>query len=262
MDFDDAYANAAHIPDAAAYPPHWQERAARFRTEMATAGAAHLDIAYGPSARSRLDLFLPKVTPHGLLVFVHGGYWLKFDKSYWSHLAAGPVSQGWAVALPSYDLCPEVRIAEITQQTAQAVACAAQRIAGPVVLSGHSAGGHLVARMLAPEMLSEALISRLRRVVPISPVADLRPLLQTAMNAEFQMDAAEAAAESPVLQRAPVVPVTVWVGAKERPAFLDQARWLAKAWGAAHVEAAGLHHFNVIEDMAHADTALTKALVA
>ena len=262
MDFDDAYANAAYIPDAAAYPERWRQNAADFRSEMVSAGRAELDISYGKSTRSCFDLFLPERAVQGLLMFVHGGYWLKFDKSYWSHLAAGPVSQGWAVALPSYDLCPEVRIAEITQQTTQAVACAAQRSAGPLVLSGHSAGGHLVARMLAPGMLSDVLISRLRRVVPISPVSDLRPLLQTAMNTDFQMDAAEAAAESPVLQNAPTVPVTVWVGAEERPAFLDQARWLAKAWGVAHVEAAGLHHFNVIEDMVRADTALTIALLA
>ena len=233
-----------------------------------------MDITYGQSTRSRLDLFLPDKAPRGLLIFVHGGYWLKFDKSYWSHLAAGPLHHGWAVAMPSYDLCPEVTIAQITRQIVQAIICAAGRVDGGLVLSGHSAGGHLVARMLAPGMLPNAVMQRVQRVVPISPVADLRPLLQTAMNAQFGMDAAQAAAESPVLQQAPKLPVTVWVGAEERPVFLDQARWLVEAWQAdperpdleqtdvGHVVSPGQHHFNVIEDMAHARSALTTALFA
>ena len=274
MDFDDAYANAAYIPGAAAYPERWRQNAAEFRDGLLSAGQAELDITYGQSTRSRLDLFLPDKAPRGLLIFVHGGYWLKFDKSYWSHLAAGPLHHGWAVAMPSYDLCPEVTIAQITRQIVQAVICAAGRVDGRLVLSGHSAGGHLVARMLAPGMLPNAVMQRVQRVVPISPVADLRPLLQTAMNAQFGMDAAQAAAESPVLQQAPKLPVTVWVGAEERPVFLDQARWLVEAWQAdperpdleqtdvVHVVSPGQHHFNVIEDMAHAQSALTTALFA
>ena len=83
-----------------------------------------------------------------------------------------------------------------------------------------------------------------------------------------------AAAESPVLQQAPKLPVTVWVGAEERPVFLDQARWLVEAWQAdperpdleqtdvGHVVSPGQHHFNVIEDMAHAQSTLTTALFA
>ena len=269
MDFNDAYANAAHIPGAAAYPERWRQKAADFRGEMISARRAELDISYGQSARSRFDLFLPQRAPQGLLMFVHGGYWLNFDKSYWSHLAAGPLQHGWAVAMPSYDLCPEVTIAQITQQIVQAVICAAGRVDGGLVLSGHSAGGHLVARMLAPGMLPNAVMHRVQRVVPISPVADLRPLLQTAMNAQFGMNAAQAAAESPVLQQAPKLPVTVWVGAEERPVFLDQARWLVEAWQTdlgqtdlGHVISAGQHHFNVIEDMVYPQSALTQAFFA
>jgi arylformamidase len=264
MDFDDAYANAAYIPDAAAYPERWRQNAADFRDEMIPVGRAELDISYGQSARSSFDLFLPEGAPQGLLMFVHGGYWLKFDKSYWSHLAAGPLQQGWAVAMPSYDLCPEVTIAQITRQIVQAVTGAAGRVGGGLVLSGHSAGGHLVARMLAPGMLPKAVLQRVQRVVPISPVADLRPLLWTAMNAQFRMDAAQAAAESPVLQQTPKVPVTVWVGAEERPVFLNQARWLVEAWQAnvGHVISAGQHHFNVIEDMTCGQSTLTKTLIS
>ena len=68
----------------------------------------------GTAPRNRFDLFLPEDAPKGLVVFVHGGYWVRFDKSYWSHLARGSVEHGYAVAMPSYTLCPQTRISGIT----------------------------------------------------------------------------------------------------------------------------------------------------
>ncbi|MDX1819651.1 MAG: alpha/beta hydrolase [Paracoccaceae bacterium] len=250
-ELDDAYANAAYIPGAADYPPRWERAAAALREGLLEQGLADLDQPYGESARQRFDLFHPGGTAKGLMIFVHGGYWLRFDKSVWSHLAAGALTQGWAVAMPSYDLCPKVRIADITRQIAAAVTAAAGMVAGPIALAGHSAGGHLVARMLQPGLLGDAVADRLHHVMPISPVSDLHPLLRTSMNAEFKLDAAAARAESPALmtERLPV-PVTVWVGADERPVFLDQARWLAEAWGCAHVVDQGKHHFDVIDALA------------
>ncbi|WP_137701236.1 alpha/beta hydrolase [Marimonas lutisalis] len=262
MELDDAYANAAHIPGAEDYPPRWAEAARMWRTRTAHDDHARLDLAYGARPRERFDLFLPEGAPRGLLVFVHGGYWLKFDKSYWSHLAAGAEARGWAVAMPSYDLCPDVRISEITREVAQAIDVAAAMVEGPVVLAGHSAGGHLVSRMLEPGLLAPGVAARLRKVVPISPVADLRPLLKTSMNADLKLDEAEAAAESPILMQNRLdVPVTVWVGAEERPAFLDQARWLAEAWTCDRVVAEGRHHFDVIEPLELADSDLVETLL-
>ncbi len=82
------------------------------------------------------------------------------------------------------------------------------------------------------------------------------------MAAELRLDAAEAEAESPVLMRERLdVPVTVWVGGDERPAFLDQARWLAEAWDCECVIAEGRHHFDVIESLEIADSDLVEALV-
>ena len=96
-------------------------------------------------------------------------------------------------------------------------------------------------------VLPGEVAARLSHVMPISPVSDLRPLLQTSMNEQFRLDMKAAEAESPVLMRPLPVPVTVWVGAEERPVFLDQARWLAEAWSTGHEVAGGRHHFDVIE---------------
>lgn len=258
---DDAYANGAYIDGAEAYPPRWARAAEAFR--LALADRAEIGLSYGDTPRQVYDFFMPDVSPLGTLIFVHGGYWRAFDRSSWSHLAAGALAQGWAVAMPSYDLCPEVRISQITQQIGQAIQTIAARTEGPISLAGHSAGGHLVARMLDPEVLPDPVGQRLRAVVPISPLSDLRPLMQTAMNDDFQLDTAEAEAESPLMMtKRLAAQITVWVGAQERPAFLGQARWLSEAWAADLMIAPARHHFDVIDPLAEPDSNLTRLLTS
>ena len=166
MDLSDAYANGPHIAQAGTYPPRWAEAAACYRKALSLKGRLRSGLPYGRGPRERFDLFLPDGPPEGLVVFVHGGYWMAFGREDWSHLAGGAVARGWAVALPSYDLCPEVRIADITRQIAQAVTMAADRVAGPVALAGHSAGGHLVARMAVPGVLPAEVAARGTRCRP------------------------------------------------------------------------------------------------
>ncbi|MEC3861334.1 alpha/beta hydrolase [Mesobacterium sp. TK19101] len=259
MDYDDAYANAEYIPNAADYPPRWAAAAQAFRDALSAAGRARLNLSYGPTDRQAVDLFFPDGQATGLLVFVHGGYWRRFGRQEWSHFATGALDSGWAVAMPGYDLCPDVSIAQITGQVAHAIAMVADKVPGPIRLAGHSAGGHLVARMA--NVLPGAVRDRVERVMPISPVADLRPLLLTKMNDDFRMDADAAAAESPVLTPRPQMPVTVWVGGDERPVFLDQARWLADAWGASCVVEAGKHHFDVIDGLRDPKSEMMKTLL-
>lgn len=264
MDPDLAYANADFIPDAAAYPPRWAARAADFRAEAQSEERARLDLAYGPTARERFDLFLPKATPLGLLVFVHGGYWRAFDRKDWSHLAAGATRTGWAVAMPSYTLAPKARIAQITRQIARALVAAAQEVPGPLALAGHSAGGHLIARMNCADVaLPPEIRERLRAIAPISPLGDLRPLLPLRLNADLGLDAAEAEAESPLFATERLgVPTQVWVGAEERPAFLEQARQLAGAWPEASLHIApGRHHFDIIDLLEEPNSPLLRRLL-
>ena len=267
-DYDDAYANSAHITGAADYPPRWAAKAQAFRDQLSKAGRARLDLGYGTASQNRLDLFMPENSPKGLAVFVHGGYWKAFDKSYWSHLAAGPLAHGFAVAMPSYTLCPDNRVSGIAREIAAAVDFAAQEIAGPIRLTGHSAGGQLVTRMISgTPLLSEEVLGRIAGVTSISGVHDLRPLMQTEMNDTLKIDAAEAQSESPVLL-APLapVPVTAWVGASERPEFVRQNRALYEMWrGFASPmemhEEAGKHHFDVIDGLSDPDHPLCRAFV-
>lgn len=267
-DWNDAYANGPNIAGGERWPDAWVEPAQAFRDRLAAKGRAHLDQAYGEGARNRYDLFMPEGEAAGLVVFVHGGFWLRLDKNFWSHLAAGAVESGYAVAMPSYTLCPQIRIAGIVEEVGVAIAHAAGRIQGPVMLAGHSAGGHLVSRMVsATSPLAPTLRARIRNVVSISGVHDLRPIMRTAMNADLKMDAEEARAQSPaLLDPMPGARVCCWVGGNERAEFLRQNALLANAWTGCGAETACVvepdrHHFNVIDGLAEPGHALTRTLL-
>lgn len=251
-EYDRDYANGAFIARADSFPPRWESAATTFRNVRQTKSL--LDVAYGEAPNQKLDLFLPDETPKGLLVFVHGGYWMAFGRKTWSHLAAGPVARGWACAIPSYTLAPVARIGEMTHEISRSIGLAREKVSGPTVVTGHSAGGHLAARMACTDMPTAVT-----RVVPISPLADLRPLQLTSMNETLGIDETEAVAESPaLLQRQSGVEVHVWVGGQERPSFLWQARLLSEAWDCPWTVASGKHHFDVINDLSRPNSRLIK----
>lgn len=255
-DPDRDYANGAFIAESDSYPPAWAAVAAAFR---ANAGdRARLNLPYGTAERQRFDLFLPARPPSGVVVFVHGGYWMAFGRETWSHLAAGALAWNWAVAMPSYTLAPAARIGAITAEIAAACRAVAAEVPGPMVVTGHSAGGHLSARMGCTNID----LPMVRRVVPVSPLTELGPLMATKMNATLALDAAECAAESPArLALRPGTKAQVWVGAQERPAFLWQARVLSEEWGCDWTADPDRHHFDVIDALADPHSALVEALL-
>lgn len=256
---DRAYANAAHIPGGDGYPAQWAALSAAFRAGLQATGRMRPDLPYGPEPRQRLDLFLPSGSPRGLMVFVHGGYWLQGGRADWSHLATGALACGWACALPSYTLAPGARIGEMVAEIARAVRAAAAMVAGPVVVAGHSAGGHLAARLGCDDID----LPQVARVVPISPLAELAPLMATVMNRDLRLDAAECAQESPARRALrPDVQAHVWVGGQERPAFLWQARLLSEVWRCPCSMEPGRHHFDVIDGLMLPDSPLMQACLS
>ena len=260
---DDAWANAAYVPEAQDIIDSWETNAAEYREKLLAEGRAQINIPYGDGERHGFDVFLPEGTPKGMMVFIHGGYWIRFDRSYWSHFAQGANENGWAVAMPSYDLCPTVGIPEITKQITRAIeTVSAQNPDLPLIIAGHSAGGHLTARMLEPGRFAPEIEQRITRAVPISPVADLRPIMETSMNEQFKLDQATATAESPIAgQNSLDIPITVWVGNAERPVFIEQATTLSKNWECDLMLDAGKHHFDVIDGLKDANSDLTKTVL-
>jgi acetyl esterase/lipase len=170
--------------------------------------------------------------------------------------------------MPSYTLAPDARIENITLQVGRAIARAAEQVAGPIRLAGHSAGGHLVTRMVCDDSpLLPALLERVEGLVSISGLHDLRPLQLTTMNQQLQLTSKSAALESAVLHRpAGQAQVVCWVGGAERPEFLRQSALLVEAWGRAGAKTQlvvdpGKHHFDVIDGLKDPQSDMTHTLL-
>lgn len=262
IDWDDAFDNRGHVAGWEEVPPRWAAAAEAFREKRMHDGQAVLGLPYGAHLRERVDLFRPHGELAGLVVFVHGGYWRSFDRTDFSHLAAGPLGQGWAVAVPGYVLCPEGSVPAIGRQVARALEHVAALVKGPIRLVGHSAGGQVAARLVAAHSpLVPGIARRIERVVSISGVHDLVPLLGTSINDDLRLGEAIARAESPArLGRETGAPVTAWVGGDERPEFLRQSALLRERWGARLVVEPGRHHFDVIDALGQGGPLLDEVL--
>ncbi len=263
------YNNRAAVPEH----PQWFERWARESCEVRERLAPRLDLRYGPNPKEALDLFLPAGRVRGTLLFVHGGYWRALDKADHSFVAEPFVAQGIAVAVANYDLCPQVTVATIVEEIRRCVAWivreGAAHGADParLVVSGHSAGGHLAAAMLAtPAIAFGTGRHPLAGAVSVSGVHDLAPMVLASFNTDLRLDEAEARRLSPVtLRPAADAPILVAVGGDETTEFLRQARLLWDAWPANRpagdsgpLIVAGRHHFSIVSDYARADSELTR----
>jgi hypothetical protein len=262
-DWSDEYDNVGHIPDAMGFIVKWPLEAEAFREKA----DLQINIPYENRERNLFDLFHPQGRAKGLFIFVHGGYWLRFDKSFWSHLAAGPLAKNYAVAMPSYTLCPDAKISEITTEVTASIEAAAERVEGPIILCGHSAGGHLVTRQICEDTtLDKSVLERIQKVISISGVHDLRPILNIVQNETINLDEDEAVQQSPALSKPKLgIPVDCIVGAEERPEFIRQNDLLANIWrgmglATTSTHVAGKHHFDVIDDLLDPDGIICRAL--
>lgn len=113
------------------------------------------DIAYGPDARQRFDVYAPRDARGApVIFFVHGGGWAIGDKSNRGvvhNKTARWVPRGFVFVSTNYRMLPEADTLEQARDVARALA-AAQAQAGSwggdparFILMGHSAGAHLVA---------------------------------------------------------------------------------------------------------------------
>jgi len=183
-------------------------------------------------------------------------------------LAEGARHLGWAVALPSYTLTPAARISDITAEIAAAIATAAAQVSGPIRLAGHSAGGHLVTRMLCDDgRLEPSVYNRIAATLSISGLHDLRPLLKTRMNETLGLSLEEATLESAALHLPRGhAPVAAWVGGAERPEFIRQAELMANVWTGFDVPTRLVveprhNHFTVVDGLNDPLSKITASLI-
>jgi len=267
IDYEVEYNNRARVPEHAEIFARWTREGEDYRAEALKAGRAQLGLSYGDTPRQVVDLFFPQAGETApLAVFVHGGWWRSLDASMFSQMARGMNARGIVVAVAGYDLCPNVAIADIIAQIRRACVFMWQRYSRPMLLVGHSAGGHLASAMVAtdwPSLYPKAPADLVPAGYAVSGVFDLAPLVGISVNQDLKLDAAEARKVSPLYW--PLKPgrtFDAFCGELESDEFKRQSHTLAQAWGQAGAqtrsgEIAGTNHFTVIDALADPQSAMT-----
>lgn len=255
MDLQAEYDNGAKVPGYPGIVEAWVRDAALFRE-------THLDcelgMAYGPTPRQAMDLFWPGVGRDcPVAMFIHGGYWQRLDRSVFSHFARGLLAHDIAVALPSYDLCPQVTMAELVEQVRNAAGFLHRRTGRKLLVTGHSAGGHLTAMLLATDWSQRGLPAGMVPAgLPISGLFDLPPLLHTTVADPLGLDEAEARRLSPLFLPRPAARIHAVVGGTEGAEYTRQSRSIAEAWGGTWESLPGLNHFTIAAELINPDSHL------
>ena len=268
IDWDDAFDNSGYVSGSENLPVKWLKEAEFFKKNILKEGSYVLDLPYGTKSRNALDLFLPSRDPEKLVIFIHGGYWHKLGKEYWSHLAKQVFDKNIGFAIPSYSLAPKVSISEIYEEVRQCIKFLSNELTSKFVLVGHSAGGHLVTRLNSKhDKLPKKITDRVLKTISVSGIHDLRPLLKTKLNNILQLDLVEAENESPVLHE-PIrgSNLRFLVGAEERPEFLRQAGLIHEKWKSLEICSEiyfeeNTNHFSVIETILKKDSYILKEIV-
>jgi len=271
IDWEVEYNNRARVPEHPQIFERWQREGAAYRDEAGKDGRAEIGLKYGPSPRQTIDLFRPRGNDAGpLALFVHGGYWRSLEPSSFSQMARGMNAHGITVAVSGYDLCPQVSIGDIVGQTQAACLYLWKRLGKRISVSGHSAGGHLAACMVATDwtkLANSAPADLVPAGYAISGLFDLTVLLHLATNADFKLTDPEARRLSPLswpVTRGRVLDAVV--GGRESSEFLRQSKTVADVWRGKGAETRyeaipGMNHFTVCDPMADPDSAMTKRLV-
>lgn len=252
------------------------EHAARMQRLSTSARDRHPgihDLRYGSGPLATLDVFPASQANAPLHVFLHGGYWRGRDKSDFSFLADACVPLGVTLVVMNYDLCPQVELPAIVDQVeaglrwvhAQAARWGAD--ASRYSASGHSAGAHLIAAVLARHAAAHSVPEGLpSAALLISGVYDLEPVLSISVNQEIRLRPEQVTPLSPLRQPAcQPVRLVVAVGGDETQGFIDQSERYAthcrqQGVHAQFMKLDGCHHYTVLHHFESPDGELSRVL--
>ncbi len=270
---DRQYDNRGNVPGFEAF-------LAAYVSDSAAARAAlpcRLDVAYGPAASESLDIFTPdRDGAAPIQIFFHGGYWKALSKSEFSYVAGPITAAGGIAVVVDYGLIPAIDMDELVRQCRAAVAWV-YRNAGDfggdperISVSGHSAGGHLVAMVAATDWPGdhELPTTVVRGGVAISGLFDLEPIRLSNLNDDLGLSEDRARANSPIHRRPPqAMPMVVTYGADETPEYARQSASYC-AYLAEHGRMpdlrpiAGRHHFSIAADLGDPASEMSRLILA
>ena len=256
-EFDAGYANSIDAPVVERWDAYFREASRKALQHP------HIELAYGPDERNRIDLFLaPGAGPDApVLVAIHGGLWFLFDKWMMHFLAPAWTAAGVHVACPNYRLAPGASLDDIVADCRRAIAFlhlgrAKNGLgAGPMFVTGHSAAGQLAAVMAStdwPEYDTRLPARLLRGLVGVSGFYDIEPFHETGFQSQTQFTPEAYRRWNPVnLVRPGMPPALLITGALESgllhammdgyAGLLDEARVSVET-----MDVSGEDHFSVL----------------
>ena len=260
--YDRMYNNRALVPEHAAHFAYWHEASAHTRATQ----RCFQDVAYGRGLNETLDIFPSDKAKDAapVVVFIHGGFWRALDKADHSFIAPTFTSQGACVVVPNYALCPAVTVSDIALQMVKAVAWVWRNIhrfggdPSQITLVGHSAGGQLVAMLLAcdwPAYAADLPAHLVTKALSISGLYELESVRATPyLKDSLRLTEQEAIRNSPAWMPAPKLGTLYSVaGGIESEEFLRHNLLIQQSWGNDRVPVAealtGLQHFSIVESL-------------
>ena len=87
INYNEAFNSAKLVPGAHKYISDWKNSSEEFRKTMLAQSKAEIDFSFSDNKDYKMDIFTPGPYAKASLVFLHGGFWTDYNKSYFSHLA-------------------------------------------------------------------------------------------------------------------------------------------------------------------------------
>jgi arylformamidase len=253
---DAAYNNGAAVADSAQIIDRWITESATFRSQR----SKHTDLPYGPGERNKWDLFPGNDPRAPCLVWIHGGYWQARNRESFSCVAEGILARGWSAALPGYTLAPTASLTEIVREVRSALDWlaamgSAHGIAGPVIVSGWSAGGHLTALTLDHPGVTAGLA--------ISGIFELGPIRDTYINERLNLTHHEIATLSPLRLPSVNKPLAIAFGTSELAALVHDSRQYHTHRSQSHhpgqlIPVPSANHYTILEELRSPNGILTR----
>lgn len=257
---DEQFNNRMHVPDFSDYFARWSLLSEQARKSLQVVE----NIRYGSLPRETLDIF-PSLQPRSkTLIFIHGGYWQMLDKDMFSFIANSFHSYGITVVLINYPLAPEFSFDQIVSSCRLATTWVYKNISKyngnteQIYVSGHSAGGHLTAMLLATDwklVNADVRATLIKGACVISGLFNLYPISLSYLNAVLKIDPETAVRNSPSnLELFNKCPVIVVVGGEETSEFNDQSEEFYGACKDKGLEVTllklpQLNHYSIIENI-------------